>query len=455
MGKAFALTPQSVPRVETPFRRIVTALPVPESLTLLDTMRRCEPANMLGQPPVVWDRAEGAQVYDRHGNMWLDWSSGVLVANAGHGAKEVKEAILQTVERGLLHTFCFPNAERIELAHALAVVAPPGLSKVFLLTTGSETIECAVKLMRTHGQRVGGRRKIGIVSFEGDFHGRTLGAQQVGGIPALKEWIVNLDPDMHQVPFPDGFRQRDTSFELFLQTLEAKGVGPDRVAGIVMETFQGGSAGFAPPEYIQALSRWCRQHDILLTMDEVQAGFGRSGTFFAFEHYGVVPDLICCGKGITSSLPLSAVIGRPELLDQYGPADLTNTHGGNPVCAAAALASLRKIQGDGLVERARRMGELLHGGLAEIAARHREAVGAVMGRGLVAGLHIVRPGGAEPDGGLAFAIVEKALQKGLLMFAPVGLGAATVKICPPLTISRDAVEDGLGALAEAIAEARR
>jgi 4-aminobutyrate aminotransferase-like enzyme len=190
-------------------------------------------------------------------------------------------------------------------------------------------------------------------------------------------------------------------------------------------------------------------------MDEVQAGFGRSGTFFAFEHYGVVPDLICCGKGITSSLPLSAVIGRPELLDQYGPADLTNTHGGNPVCAAAALASLRKIQGDGLVERARRMGELLHGGLAEIAARHREVVGAVMGRGLVAGLHIVRPGGAEPDGELAFAIVEKALQKGLLMFAPVGLGAATVKICPPLTISRDAVEDGLGALAEAIAEARR
>ena len=453
MGKAFDLNPKLVRPVDTRFRRIVTAIPAPESLEILRTMRRCEPANMLGQPPIVWDRADGIQVHDRFGNTWLDWSSGVLVANAGHGAQEIKDAILQTVERGLLHTFCFPNAERITLARSLASVAPAGLDKVFLLTTGSETIECAIKLMRTHGQRVGGKRKIGIVSFEGDFHGRTLGAQMAGGIPALKEWIVNLDPDMHQVPFPDGFRVTDTSFDLFLRTLSAKGVGPDRVAGIVMETFQGGRAGFAPKDYIQAMAAWCRSHDILLTFDEVQAGFGRSGRFFAFEHYEVVPDLICCGKGISSSLPLSAVIGRTELLDQYGPADLTNTHGGNPVCAAAALASLQKILREGLVENARSGGEILHAGLAEIAGAFPRLVGAVMGRGLVAGLHMVRGAGLEPDGDLAFAIVEKAFQKGLLMFAPVGTGAATVKIAPPLTITPDALRDGLGALREAVAEA--
>jgi 4-aminobutyrate aminotransferase-like enzyme len=453
VGKAFDLTPKEVPAVHTPFRHIATPIPVPESVELLEAMRRYEPANMLGQPPIVWDRAEGVQVHDRYGNTWLDWTSGVLVTNAGHGAKEVRDAIVATVERGLLHTFCFPNAERIDLARALAAVAPPGLDKVFLLTTGSETIECAVKLMRTHGRRVGGTRKIGIVSFEGDFHGRTLGAQMVGGIPSLKEWIVNLDPDMHQVPFPDGFRVRDTGFDGFLRALAVKGVGPDRVAGIVMETFQGGSAGFAPKAYVQELTRWCRQHDILLTFDEVQAGFGRSGKFFAFEHYDVVPDLICCGKGISSSLPLSAVIGRPALLDQYGPADLTNTHGGNPVCAAAALASLKKIRADGLTERARDVGEVLHRGLADIASRHREMVGAVMGRGLVAGLHVVERGSTVPDGECAFAVVEKAFQKGLLIFAPVGLGAATVKICPPLTISPEALEDGLAALAEAVAEA--
>jgi 4-aminobutyrate aminotransferase/(S)-3-amino-2-methylpropionate transaminase len=453
MGKQFDPTPKTVAPVETGFRRIVTQIPAPASLPILQAMHRHEPATMLGQPPIVWDRADGIQVHDAFGNMWLDWSSGVLVTNAGHGAKEIKDAILKTVERGLLHTFCFPNAERIALARALAEVAPQGLGKVFLLTTGSETIECAVKLMRTHGQRVGGRAKIGIVSFEGDFHGRTLGAQMVGGIPALKEWIVNLDPDMHQVPFPDGFRNRDTSFDGFVRSLHAKGVGPERVAGVVMETFQGGSAGFAPTPYVQAMADWCRANRILLACDEVQAGFGRTGKVFAFEHYGVVPDLICCGKGISSSLPLSAVIGRPEILDQYGPADLTNTHGGNPVCAAAALASLRRILGDGLVDNARRTGEVLHAGLAEIAANFPCVVGDVMGRGLVAGLHIVRDGGLEPDGDLAFAIVEKAFQKGLLMFAPVGLGGATVKIAPPLTITEDAIRDGLGALSEAIADA--
>ena len=453
MGRAFNLTPKRVHPVETRFRRIVTEIPAPASLEVLHTMGRCEPTNMLGQPPIVWDRADDVQVHDRYGNMWLDWSSGVLVANAGHGAKEIKDAILETVERGLLHTFCFPNAERIALAHALANAAPAGLGKVFLLTTGSETIECSIKLMRTHGQRVGGKRKIGIVSFEGDFHGRTLGAQMAGGIPALKEWIVNLDPDMHQVPFPDGFRVRDTSFDMFLRTLHAKGVGPERVAGIVMETFQGGSAGFAPKGYVQAMAAWCRAHDILLAFDEVQAGFGRSGKFFAFEHYDVVPDLICCGKGISSSLPLSAVIGRTEILDQYGPADLTNTHGGNPVCAAAALASLQKIQREGLVENARSMGEALHAGLTEISDAFPRQVGAVMGRGLVAGLHMVRGPGLEPDGALAFAIVEKAFQKGLLMFAPVGFGGATVKIAPPLTITAAAIQDGLTALREAVTEA--
>ena len=126
---------------------------------------------MLGQPPSLWDRADGVRVYDRFGNMWLDWRSAALVANAGHGAKEIRDAILTTVECGTLHTFCFPNAERIEVARALSAAAPEGLSKAFSRTTGPETIGCAVKPMRTHGQRVGGTRKIGIVSFEGDFHG--------------------------------------------------------------------------------------------------------------------------------------------------------------------------------------------------------------------------------------------------------------------------------------------
>jgi len=453
MGKAFDVEPKAVRRVDTKFRRIVTAIPAPESVPVLETLRRCEPVSMTGQPPIVWDRAEGFQVYDRYGNMWLDWSSGVLVANVGHGPREIKEAIVDQVEKGLLHSYCFPSAERAILVEYLSRISPPPLKKVFLLTTGAEATECAIKLARTYGQRVGGREKIGIVSFEGAFHGRTLGAQMIGGIPALKQWIVNLDPDMHQVPFPDGFRTQDTSFALFLRTLQEKGVEPPRVAGVILETYQGGGASFAPKEYIQALARWCREHDVLLMFDEIQAAFGRTGKLFGFEHYEVIPDLICCGKGISSSLPLSAVIGRSDVMDLYGPAEMTSTHSGNPVCAAAALASVRKIVEGGIIENARAMGQILHAGLQRIAKRHAESIGAVHGRALVAGLHMVRSGSKEADGDLAFSIVEKAFQKGLLLFAPVGFGGATVKISPPLIITEEALLDGLAAFGEAMDDA--
>jgi 4-aminobutyrate aminotransferase/(S)-3-amino-2-methylpropionate transaminase len=455
MGKAFGLEPKEVRPVDTKFRKITTKIPAPESLGVLQTLQRFEPVSMTGQPPIVWDRAEGVQVYDRYGNKWLDWSSGVVVANAGHGAAEIKEAIRHQVDKGLLHNYCFPSAERAELVKYLADITPAKLKKVFLLTTGSEATECAVKLARTYGQKVGGKKKIAIISFEAAFHGRTLGAQMIGGIPALKEWIVNLDPDMHQVPFPDGFRTEDTRFDLFVRILEDKGVRPSQVAGVILETYQGGGATFAPKDYIQALARWCREHNILLIFDEIQAGFGRTGTLFGFEHYGVVPDLICCGKGISSSLPLSAVIGRPDVMDLYGPAEMTSTHTGNPVCAVAALASLRKIVEGGLVENARTMGEVLLDGLERIRRRHSQIIGAVHGRGLVAGLHMVKRGSKDPDGDLAFSIVEKAFQKGLLMFAPVGFGGATVKISPPLTITKEAVLDGLSALGEAIDESSR
>jgi 4-aminobutyrate aminotransferase/(S)-3-amino-2-methylpropionate transaminase len=453
MGKAFDIQPKDVKPVQTPFRKIATKIPAPETLEVLDTLHRCEPISMSGQPPIVWDRAEGVQVYDRAGNKWLDWSSGVVVANAGHGAGEVREAIRRQVDKGLLHSYCFPNAERAELVKCLVGLAPQPLDKVFLLTTGSEATECAVKLARTHGQRVGGREKIAIISFGGSFHGRTLGAQMIGGLPALKQWIVNLDPDMHQAPFPDGFRTEDTSFELFLKTLAEARVPAGRVAGVILETFQGGSACFAPKAYMQALSRWCKENQALLICDEIQAGFGRTGKLFGFEHYDIVPDLICCGKGISSSLPLSAVIGGSDVMNLYGPAEMTSTHTGNPVCAVAALASIRKILDGGLIKNAEVMGHELLDGLRAIAGRYPGIIGAVRGRGLVAGLHLVKAGTREPDGDLAFAVVEKSFQKGLLLFAPVGFGGATVKISPPLTITREAILDGLAALGESVQEA--
>jgi 4-aminobutyrate aminotransferase/diaminobutyrate-pyruvate transaminase/4-aminobutyrate aminotransferase/(S)-3-amino-2-methylpropionate transaminase len=437
--------------VESAFRRIATALPVPESLPLLETLRRFEPVGMQGQLPVVWDRAEGFQVFDKWGNRWIDWSSGVVVANAGHGRREVIEAIQEQAEASLLTNFSFPSEPRARLLEKLAAILPEPLKKILLLTTGSETIELAIKLCRMGGLKNGGRHKHVIVSFHNSFHGRTLGAQQAGGIASLKEWIVNPDPGFVQIPFPDGWRNRYTSFEMFEHDLRNAGVEPANVAGVIVETYQGGSAAFAPAEYMQALKQWCAGHRALLVLDEIQAGFGRCGTLFGFEHYRIVPDLACFGKAISGSLPLSALAGRPDVMDLLPPVSMTTTHAGNPVCCAAALASIELILKEDLAGNARRMGEILHAGLAALRERVPR-IGRVEGRGLVAGVHCVKQGSQEPDGDLARRAIERSMEKGVLMFSPVGYGGATIKICPPLVINEPAPRDSLGAFAEAFAE---
>jgi 4-aminobutyrate aminotransferase/diaminobutyrate-pyruvate transaminase/4-aminobutyrate aminotransferase/(S)-3-amino-2-methylpropionate transaminase len=449
------MTPVAVPKVRTKYRRIVTKLPVPQSLPILRKLMRYEPISMQGQPPVLWDRAEGCQVHDRWGNMWLDWSSCVLVANAGHGRAEIVRAVREATNKPLLATYVFPHEKRAALCEALAKLAPKGLDKVFLLTTGSEAIENAIKLARTFGVASGGPEKHVIVSFEGAFHGRTLGAQMAGGIPALKSWIVKLADGFVQAPFPDGFRVPDTRFALFEETLDRLGVQPDHVAGVISESYQGIGPNFFPTPYAQALERWCRLHGALLIMDEVQSGFGRTGKMFAFEHYGITPDLIACGKGISSSLPLSAVIGRAEIMDLYPPGAMTSTHSASPLAVAAALANIKILKQEKLAARAARLERPLQAALERIASRFAAHVGAVFCRGLVAGVLLVKPGTKDPDGEAATAINERCFRKGLLMFAPVGLGGGCVKIAPPLTIERAALLEGCAVLEEAFAEVVR
>jgi 4-aminobutyrate aminotransferase/(S)-3-amino-2-methylpropionate transaminase len=452
MARNYELKPRRVARVETALRRIVTDIPAPESIPILERLRRYEPVAMQGQPPIVWDRASGFQVYDAWGNCWIDWSSGVLITNAGHGRQEIIDAVVKQAQSGLLTNYCFPNEIRGRLAQRIAELLPPPMEKVFLLTTGSEAVECAIKLCRTNGLRVKGRSKHVIVSYEKAFHGRTLGAQQAGGIPALKDWIVNLDPGFVQVPFPDGYWTEDTSFALFESKLAELGVNPDDVAGVMLETYQGGTAAFAPVEYMKQLRAWCDRHGALLVCDEVQAGFGRTGKMWGFEHYGIVPDLATFGKGISSSLPISAVAGRADILDLHPPGSMTSTHTGNPVCCAAALASIEIVVHENLAERAAKTGELLQQELRKIAAKHPE-IGWVAGKGLVAGVACVKPGTKEPDGDLAWEVVRKCVEKGLLMFSPVGPMGSTVKIAPPLVITEEAVRESAGVLDEAFAEA--
>jgi len=453
MGKEFSIEPVEVAPVDTRHRRITTALPAPQSVVTLETLRNVEPISMRGQPPVVWDRAEGFQVHDAYGNMWLDFSCGVLVTNAGHGTKAICDAIRDQVDSGLIHNYCFPSEERAQLVTLLKEVAPEGLDKVFLLTTGSEATECAIKLARTHGIAKGGDKKIGIVGADRGFHGRTLASQMTGGIPGQKDWIVNLDPAIVQVPWPDGYWTEDTSFDLFLETLEERGMSPENVAGVMFETFQGVGPDFAPVEYIRELRQWCDTNEVVLIFDEVQAGFGRTGKMWAFEHYGVNPDLICIGKGVTSSLPLSGVIGKTEIVDAYPPGSMTSTHTGNPLSCRAAIASIRSLIDEDLIGNAARLESVLENALAAIAGKHHDIIGRTSAKGLVGGLQVVKPGTRDPSHDLAFDIIERAFHKGLLLFAPVGAWGQTVKLAPPLCITKEALEEGLEILDGCVDEA--
>jgi 4-aminobutyrate aminotransferase/diaminobutyrate-pyruvate transaminase/4-aminobutyrate aminotransferase/(S)-3-amino-2-methylpropionate transaminase len=202
---------------------------------------------------------------------------------------------------------------------------------------------------------------------------------------------------------------------------------------------------------MQSLRQWTSGHKALLVCDEVQAGFGRTGTLWGFEHYGIVPDLACFGKGITSSLPLSAVAGRDDVMDLFAPGTMTSTHTGNPVCCAAALASIDLVVEEDLAGNAGRVGVLMHQKLRQIQARYPR-LGGVLGRGLVAGVICVHPGVRDPDGDLAFEVV-RSVEKGVLMFSPVGYQGSTIKICPPLVITEAAMLDSLAGFEEAVAEA--
>jgi 4-aminobutyrate aminotransferase-like enzyme len=453
MAKEFPLEPVEVRPVETKYRKISGRIPTEETIEQLKKLRKFEARSMRGQPPVIWDRAEGFNVYDSFGNKWLDFSSGVLIANAGHGHPEIVKAIVEQASKPLLTTYCFPNQPRIELVRKLIELAPKGLNKVFLLSTGSEGTECALKLMRTHGRKIGGDAKSVIVGFEDAFHGRTMGSQQMGALGNGRAWIKNLDPEIVHVPFPDGFRNEDTSFELFEKSLAKLDIAPKNVAGVISETYQGCGPNFMPKQYAKRLRQWCDDYNVLLCFDEVQAGFGRCGKMWGFELYDIVPDLFCIGKGFSSSLPISGVIGREDVMELYGPNEMTSTHSANPVCCAAALANIKVIKQEKLIQNAAEVGKTLKSELTSIKKEFSDVIGFAPAEGLVGGLLMIKPGTKEPDYELAWNVVNLCFRKGLLMFAPVGIGGGCVKITPPLCVTKGAVAEGCGVIRQAIKEA--
>lgn len=450
---SFDLSPQMVPQVKTKWRTIATPIPVPASRSLFQTLEQCEAVSMHGQMPIVWDKAEGCQVSDPWGNTWIDFTSTIFVANAGHGNPEICKAIQDCIDKPLLHSYSYATPVRVEFLRELTHAAPYGLDKAFLLSAGTEATECALKLMRLHGIKQGKRRR-GIICFEGNWHGRTVGAQMMGYNQEQKKWIGYLDPDIHHLPFPYPWLSIDDAEDFFMTAFETlcheKGLNPHQdICGFMLETFQGWAAAFYPPAFVQAVRKVADEIGALVCFDEMQAGFGRTGKLFGFEHYHVQADLLCCGKGISSSLPLSAVIGRDEILDLASIGSMSSTHSANPMSCAACLANLRYILKHNLPARSAALGEYMLNRLKAMQKRFSPVFSWVLGRGLLAGLHFHHKGGS-PAGKLASRICELAMQRGLIL---VHTGRESIKLGPPLTIPQEALDEGLDVLETCIADA--
>ncbi len=459
-GYNFIYVPQKVSFVQTKYRTIKTKIPVPESLVVFKDLKEYESRSMHGQLPIVWDRAEDFQVFDKYGNCWIDFTSTIFLANIGHSNPMVIKALQKQLNHKLVHTYTFAHEIRAKFLKKLIEITPRFCEKAFLLSAGTEATECAVKLMRMHGQAIK-PSKIGIISFQGSMHGRTMGAEMLKGDLGTSAWIGYMDPNMYPLPFPYPWLVEESAgypydwaehFRKDIETLHKKGVNFDDICGFMIESYQGWGAIFYPKANIQALAIFAREHGILVTFDEIQGGFGRSGKLFVYQHYDVEPDLICLGKALSGSLPLSAVIGRREIMDLPETGSMSSTHSANPLCCAAALANIEEIAAKNLIEESAQKGEILHSYLDKLKDKYPDHISCILGKGLLAAIIVTNPKNHKQDRFLASRICEKAMQKGLLL---VHTGRESIKIGPPLTISEDALDEGLAVFEESICDVDR
>ncbi|RKJ06160.1 aspartate aminotransferase family protein [bacterium D16-54] len=452
----FRRTPKKVKLIHTENREICTKIPVPESMEIIERSLKNEPWSMNHQLYAVWDHATDFHVYDKWGNKWIDLSSGIFVTNTGHGNPEMVEALEKMIQKPMLNSYYYFLEERSLLTEQLAKMAPEGMDKVFLLTTGAETTECALKLCRLHGIKQN-KKKLGMIAFHGAFHGKTLGAQTMAGKPSSWKWIGNLDPCIYHLPCPtDPFEDMDQiydedkgrkMFERDIKELEASGVDLDTIAGAIFEPYQGWAALFYPIGYIKALREFLTEKGALLVSDEVQAGFGRTGKLFGYEYYGVDVDIICCGKAISGALPLSAVLSSAEILDVDG--SLNSTHGGSPLPCASALANLKYLEEHHLVEESKRKEEILLNKFNELKEKFPDRVKTIHGMGMAFAAVVVKPGTKELDVELVDRIIERAFEKGVMSIRTM---TGTIKVGPPLTISDEALKEAMDVLIESMEE---
>ena len=402
------------------------------------------PRGITSAHPITVDRARGSELWDISGKRYIDFAGGIGVMNVGHAHPRVTQAVQEQLERATHTSFQVVHYESyLRLAERLCQVAPiAGAAKAIFFSTGAEAIENAVKIARAATGRPA------VISFRGGFHGRTLLALSLtGSVQPYKQDFGPYAAEIYQSPFPYEYRGWNAEAALAdLNNLLESEVGPKRVAAIVIEPVLG-EGGFvpAPLDFMRGLRELTARHGILLIADEIQTGFGRTGKFFAIEHSGVQPDLITVAKSLAAGFPLSAVVGRAEIMDAPDPGGLGGTYGGNPVACAAGVAVMDIMRDEKLPERAARIGSVVEERMQSWAKEH-EMIGDVRAVGAMAGLELVRNRKTkEPADKETAQILGAAREKGLIILR-CGVHHNVVRTLMPLTIPDDQLEEGLDIL---------
>ena len=402
--------------------------------------------------PFVMDHGKGTQVWDVDNNRFLDFAAGIAVNSTGHSHPNVVKAIQEQAEKFIHISSDFYHPKWVEFGEYLDRIAPfsePANS--FMTNSGTESVEAAIKLARYHTGRSY------LIAFLGGFHGRTMGAVSLTASKA--SYHKGFGPLMNGVvhaPFPDPYRPILTSLsgedygETVVRYIEEQILGrilpADEVAGILIEPILGeGGYIVPPPGFFPALRKLCDRFGILLIADEVQAGVGRTGKWWAIQQFGIEPDIICLAKGIASGIPLGAMVARSKIVT-WPKGSHGNTYGGNPIACAAAIATLKLIEHEYL-QNAAEVGQYTLDALSEIQVRH-PTIGDVRGIGLMIGIEFVKDRKTkDPADSLRDRIVDLAFKRGLLT---LGCGKSVIRISPPLCVTRSEVDEGLEILEEAI-----
>ncbi len=443
--------PVAVSKIKTAHRIIKTKIPSPSFVRFHKMLERYEPSVIHNQLPVMWDKAKDFRVWDKDGNCWIDFTSSIFVTNTGHSNPDILKAIRAQLDRPLLHSYNYTTEIKAKYLEKLIKFTPSFCEQAALFSSGSEAMEAAILVAKDYGRKIH-KDKIGIISFQGAMHGVTAATSILKGNQTIIDTLGYTDPHVYRLPFPYTWEAEGKGYnwparlEKDLITLKKNSMKLDNICAVVLEAFQGWGALFYPKDYIQSLVKLAKKHKILIIVDEIQGGFGRTGKMFAFEHYGIEPDLIAVGKGLSGSLPLSALIGRRKILNTNLDV-LHSTHSGSPLSLVAGLANLEYIKENNLVQASAKKGEILFKRLRSIQKKFPTRISHVLGHGLLAAVIFKHPITSKPDGDFASRVCERAMQKGLLL---VHTGRESIKIAPPLTIPEQALLEGLDVFEESI-----